>query len=125
MPLPFQGTAWALSSNGLAAVASSLAVFAPEIWTVLAVETSGCGYLPDRRPQILYERHVFHRLTGGRYDDGDISDSSRGGYGARGAHQYDRLNLPSPTIVRLLCGVPLGALGKSWAKTTRQPVSPA
>jgi N-acetylmuramidase/Putative peptidoglycan binding domain len=93
MPLPFQGTAWALSSNGLAAVASSLAVFAPEIWTVLAVETSGCGYLPDRRPQILYERHVFHRLTGGRYDDGDISDSSRGGYGARGAHQYDRLNL--------------------------------
>jgi hypothetical protein len=90
--LPFQGTAWALSSDGLAGVAGNLGVFAPEIWTVLAVETSGCGYLPDRRPQILYERHIFHRLTQGQYDDGDISDPSPGGYGARGAHQYDRLN---------------------------------
>lgn len=90
-PLPFQGTAQALSSDGLASVASSLGVFAPEIWTVLAVETSGCGYLPDRRPQILYERHIFHRLTQGQYDDGDISDPSPGGYGPRGAHQYDRL----------------------------------
>jgi hypothetical protein len=90
-PLPFQGTAWALSGDGLAGVTSSLGVFAPEIWTVLAVETSGCGYLPDRRPQILYERHIFHRLTQGRYDDGDISDPSPGGYGPRGAHQYGRL----------------------------------
>jgi N-acetylmuramidase-like protein len=91
MLLPFQGTGWALSSNGLATVASNLSVFAPEIWTVLAVETSGCGYLPDRRPQILYERHIFHRLTQGQYDDGDISDPTRGGYGPSGAHQYDRL----------------------------------
>jgi hypothetical protein len=93
MALPFQGTAWALSSDGLAAVASALGVSAPEIWTVLAVETSGCGYLPDRRPQILYERHIFHRLTRGEYDDGEISDPSAGGYGGRGAHQYDRLSL--------------------------------
>jgi hypothetical protein len=91
--LPFQGTAWALSSDGLAAVASRLGVFAPEIWTVLAVETSGCGYLADRRPLILYERHIFHRLTHARYDDGDISDPAPGGYGPRDTHQYDRLNL--------------------------------
>ncbi|SRR6266852_241199 len=90
-PLPFQGTARALSSDGLAEVANQLGVFAPEIWTILAVETSGCGYLADRRPQILYERHIFHRLTQGQFDDGDISDPSAGGYGARGAHQYDRL----------------------------------
>jgi len=89
--LPFQGTAWALSSEGLAAVAANLGVHAPEIWTVLAVETSGCGYIPDRRPQILYERHIFHRLTEGRYDDGDLSAPSPGGYGPAGAHQYDRL----------------------------------
>jgi len=90
-PFPFQGTAWALSSNGLAGIASSLGVHTPEIWTVLAVETSGCGYLADRRPQILFERHIFHRLTKGQYDDGRISDPSRGGYGPRGAYQYDRL----------------------------------
>jgi hypothetical protein len=90
-PLPFQGSALSLSSNGLAGVAKNLGVFAPEIWTVLAVETSGCGFLPDRRPQILYERHIFHRLTNGQFDDGDISDPSPGGYGPTGAHQYDRL----------------------------------
>jgi N-acetylmuramidase len=91
MSLPFQGTAWVLSSDGLAKVASNLGVFAPEIWTVVAVETSGCGYRPDRRPQILYERHIFHRLTQGQYDDGAISDPAPGGYGPPGAHQYDRL----------------------------------
>lgn len=33
----------------------------------------------------------YHRLTGGQFDDGDISDPSPGGYGPNGAHQYDRL----------------------------------
>lgn len=91
--LSFQGTAQALSAEGLGAVSQKLGVHAPEIWTVLAVETSGCGYLPDLRPQILYERHIFHRLTQGKYDDGDISDPKPGGYGASGAHQYERLVL--------------------------------
>jgi hypothetical protein len=77
----------------LAEAASNLGVHAPEIWAVLAVETKGCGYLPDRRPQILYERHIFHRLTQGQFDDGDISDPTPGGYGPTGAHQYDRLAL--------------------------------
>jgi hypothetical protein len=90
-PLPFQGNAAALSSGGLAQVSASLGVYEAEIWTVLAVETSGCGYLPDRRPQILFERHIFHRLTNGQHDDGDISDSRPGGYGRRGAPQYERL----------------------------------
>src|SRR6266849_8525888 len=90
-PLPFQGLARALSSDGLAEVANQLGVFAPEIWTILAVETSGCGYMADRRPQILFERHIFHRLTQGKFDDGNISDPTPGGYGPPGAHQYDRL----------------------------------
>jgi len=92
-PLPFQGTAFALSTDGLSAVSQKLGVHAPEIWTVLAVETSGCGYLPDLRPQILYERHIFHRLTQGKYRDDNISNLEPGGYGASGAHQYDRLAL--------------------------------
>jgi hypothetical protein len=92
-PLPFQGTARALSPAGLGAVSLKLSVHAPELWTILAVETSGCGYLPDLRPQILYERHIFHRLSLGKYDDGDISDPKPGGYGASGSHQYDRLAL--------------------------------
>jgi hypothetical protein len=91
MALDFVGRSRALSENGFAAVTGSLAVQAPEIWSVLSVETSGRGFLDDRRPPILYERHIFHRLTGGKFDDGDISDPQPGGYGAAGAHQYDRL----------------------------------
>jgi len=90
--IPTQGTALALSGDGLAAVCSQLGVHAPEVWTVLAVETSGCGYISDRRPTILYERHYFSRLTKGRFDDGDISDPKAGGYGPTGSHQYDRLS---------------------------------
>jgi hypothetical protein len=91
MAQEFVGSSRALSKSGFAMVATSLAVKASEVWAVLAVETSGCGFLADRRPQILFERHCFHRLTQGRFDDGDISDLQPGGYGAGGAHQYDRL----------------------------------
>lgn len=89
----FVGPGAPLSSNGLAAAADRLHVGLPEIWAVLKVETSGCGYLADRRPQILFERHIFHHETQGRFDaaDPDISASTAGGYGASGAHQYDRL----------------------------------
>jgi len=91
--IPFQGVASALSADGLAAVAGNLGVSAAEIWAVLAVETSGCGFLDDRRPQILFERHIFHRLTQGRYDsDTDISYPTPGNYGPFGAHQYERLS---------------------------------
>src|SRR5579863_7318823 len=88
----FTGKTTAITPAGFAAVANDLGVKAPEIWTVFAVETSGCGFLPDRRPPILYERHIFSRLTGGKFDDGDISSPTRGGYGPSGAAQYDRLS---------------------------------
>jgi hypothetical protein len=91
MPLEFSGRSLPLSLTGLVKTEVSLRAKVPEIWTVLAVETSGCGFLPDRRPPILYERHIFSRLTGGRFNDGDISDPTPGGYGPSGAPQYDRL----------------------------------
>jgi hypothetical protein len=91
METPFVGKSRALSPVGIGAAAATLKVGTPEIWTVIGVETSGCGFLPDRRPQILFERHIFHRLTNGRFDDSDISDPTPGGYGPSGAGQYDRL----------------------------------
>lgn len=89
--MTFVGQSRPMTSGGIAGAAGDLSVNAQEVWTVISVETAGCGFLPDRRPQILFERHIFHRLTNGRFDDGDISDPSPGGYGAAGAHQYDRL----------------------------------
>ena len=87
----FVGRSLALSRNGLLSSADALAVDLPGLWAVIAVETTACGFLPDRRPQILFERHLFHGLTGGQFDDGDISDPTPGGYGPPGPHQYDRL----------------------------------
>ncbi len=92
MALEFVGTSLALSQTGLDAVTNSLGVGAAELWTVITVETSGRGFLSDRRPPILFERHIFHQLTGGKFDDGDISDPSSGGYGPLGAAQYVRLS---------------------------------
>jgi hypothetical protein len=91
--MAFVGRSHALTSQGIAAAAESIAVGVEEVWTVVSVETSGCGFIADRRPKILYERHIFHRLTDGRFDDGNISDASPGGYGPSGAHQYERLTI--------------------------------
>jgi hypothetical protein len=90
--MEFVAASLPMTRDGFASAAGSLGVSAPEVWAVLSVETSACGFLPDRRPTILFERHVFSRLTGGRFNDGDISDPSLGGYGPLGAAQYTRLN---------------------------------
>ena len=91
MPLEFVGRSLALSTTGMGAATSALSVNAAEIWTVFHVETSGCGFLADRRPPILFERHIFSRLTNHRFDTSDFSDPQPGGYGPSGANQYLRL----------------------------------
>lgn len=87
----FQGNALPLTDGGVAAAANLLGVQPAEIWTVIAVETAGCGFWSDRTPQIRYERHVFSHLTHGQYDDGVISSPTPGGYPASGAPMYARL----------------------------------
>lgn len=82
-----------MTADGFNEGADRLSVRAAEIWAVLTVETRGSGFLPDRRPQILFERHVFHRVTRGAHDTTapDVSQPTPGGYGASGAFQYTRL----------------------------------
>ena len=89
----FAAAGTALSSDGLNTASRNARIELPELWSVLSVETAGCGFLADRRPKILFERHIFHRLTGGRFDaeDPDVSQPTAGGYGPGGAHQYERL----------------------------------
>jgi hypothetical protein len=92
--MDFFGSGSPLTATGIDSVLTAAGLGPAELWSVLSVETSGFGYLPDRRPKILFERHIFSRLTGGQYDaqDPDISQPTSGGYGPSGAHQYDRLN---------------------------------
>ena len=88
----FQGRGVVLDGDGIAAACDTLRVHAAELWAVLTVETRGCGFLADRRPLILFERHYFSRLTKRKFDAQapDISNKQWGGYGG-GGREYDRL----------------------------------
>ncbi len=78
MPVPFKGDALPLDQEGISEVIDRMGITAAELWAVLSVETRGCGFLPDRRPIILFERHIFRRETGHQFDRGhpDISNST-------------------------------------------------
>lgn len=88
----FLGTAEPLNTDGFDAVIADLAIEPAALWSVVMVETKGFGFLPDRRPKILFERHIFHKLTKGQFGatHPDISHPDWGGYGRESA-QYDRL----------------------------------
>jgi len=93
MSEPFRGIALPLDQEGMAEVIDRMGVGVAELWAVLNVETGGFGFLPDRRPFILFERHIFSRQTNQGFDAShpDISNRVAGGYGAGGAAQYERL----------------------------------
>ncbi len=88
----FHGPATKFSNGAIATAAIAIGCDIAAIKTVIAVESSGGGFLEDRRPKILFERHVFSKRTGGRFDSGhpDISSPKPGGYGGEAA-QYGRL----------------------------------
>ena len=62
------------------------------VLAVAEVESRGAGFLPSGEPVILFERHVFSRLTKGKWDatNPGISNPKPGGYG-RVADQHARL----------------------------------
>jgi len=86
------GEAAPLSQTGFDAVLDRLGVDQTALWSLLTVETRGFGFLPDRRPKILFERHIFHKRTGGRFRTGHPNIRSPAGKGYLGdATEYDRL----------------------------------
>jgi hypothetical protein len=92
--MPFVGRASPLSKKGFLEAAAEIKVDPIALWAVIHVETKGAGFLPDRRPQILFERHRFSALTKQRFDKlhPAISASKPGFYGPAGSHQYVRLD---------------------------------
>ena len=59
----FKNIGLPLSEAGLAKAAGDIGIRPPALWAVITVETNGCGLLPDRRPLVLFERHLFHLLA--------------------------------------------------------------
>ena len=92
-PSTFAGNGAPLTAEGLSSAAGLLGCDVAAVGAVIEVETKGCGFLADRRPKILFERHIFHRETAGRFDATapDLSHPKGGGYGSGGAAQYPRL----------------------------------
>jgi len=90
--LPFPCNSTPLTTNEFNATLTDLGVDAASVWALLQVESGKAGYLPDRRPQILFERAVFRTRTHGAYDatHPGISAPTWGGYSG-GAAEYTRL----------------------------------
>lgn len=105
----FTGAATPLTAHGVEACARALSVHPAELWTVLQVETRGCGFFADRRPVILFERHIFSRRTKGRFDAQapDLSNPQAGGY-AGGVAEYERLERA------LALDAPAALMSASW-----------
>jgi N-acetylmuramidase/Putative peptidoglycan binding domain len=92
MSIVFEAKGTPFTRDDIQNAAVSLGGDQAALWSLMAVETQGFGFLQDRRPCILFERHIFHLRTGGKYDreDPNLSNPSPGGY-LGGAAEYDRL----------------------------------
>jgi len=81
-----------LTEQDYADAARQLGCDVAAIQAVAATETQRDAFDSQGRPTILYERHIFHRLTGGKYDKAhpDLSNPKAGGYG-KFSEQYGKL----------------------------------
>jgi N-acetylmuramidase-like protein len=82
-----------LSDADFGRAAAALGAEIAAVQAVAEVETAGNAFDDRGRPRILFERHYFHRLTGGRFDAAHaaISDPTAGGYG-KFSEQYGKLH---------------------------------
>lgn len=88
-----------LKEADIQAAAELLEVDVATVKAVNRVESAGCGFLPDGRPLILFERHHFYRLLTEKYDKAtankhaanrpDICNTATGGYKG-GAAEWPR-----------------------------------
>lgn len=70
----------AATNDDIARIAGRLGASAAQLRAVAAVESSGGGFDMRGRPKILFERHLFHRLTNGKYSPAPYSQAAGGGY---------------------------------------------
>ena len=64
----------------LAGAATAIGCSILQIKAIWKVESAGRGFDEAGRPKILFERHKFHRFTGGRFSPAPFSMPAAGGY---------------------------------------------
>lgn len=79
-----------LSTDDFMAAAHQLHCEVAVIRAVAETETSRKPFDAQGQPTMLFERHKFHALTGGRFDltNPDLSNPTPGGYGTGGSQFY-------------------------------------
>lgn len=90
----FAGGGLTLSEQDFKRAADRLGCEVAAVKAVAEVESGGkTGFLPDKRPKILFESRWFHKLTGGRFDasNPELSTPTWVRNYKGGAAEYDRL----------------------------------
>lgn len=87
----FSGPGKPINESDFSNACERLAVKPAALWAVLAVETKGFGFFPDRRPKILFERHIFANRTGHAFSVTHPEISGPPGGYLGGAAEYGRL----------------------------------
>lgn len=71
----------AVTAEEIVAIAKRLGCTPKQLSAVAKVESSGSGFDDQGRPKILFERHLFHRATDGKWSPTIYSNPVGGGYG--------------------------------------------
>ena len=69
-----------MAEEEIVALAQRLGCSVKQIKAVAQVESGGAAFDGTGRPKILFERHLFHRLTNGAYSVSPFSNPNGGGY---------------------------------------------
>jgi hypothetical protein len=97
----------AVTSGDIAALANRLGCTTKQLSAVAKVESGGSAFDRNGRPKMLFERHKFHKATGGKFGVCTFSNPLRGGYNE---DSWDKL-------ARAACCDPLAAFASaSWGK---------
>lgn len=97
----------AVTDDEIATLAKRLGCTTKQLRAVAKVESGGAAYDKQGRPKILFERHLFHRYTGGRFGLSNFNQPKGGGYAE---DSWDKLT-------RAACLDPLSAFASvSWGK---------
>lgn len=70
----------AVTEQDIALLSARLGCSTRQLRAVSKVESGGSGFDKSGRPKILFERHIFHRLTDGKWSPAPFSQSNGGGY---------------------------------------------
>ena len=84
----------AVTSRSISQIALRLGCTTKQLRAVAFVESGGSAYDDDGRPKMLFERHLFHRLTNGARSVSAWSDPEAGGYGES---SWDKLGRAAST----------------------------